>query len=242
MVSRIEVQSYSHSHARALALTVDAAVNSGNSGGPVLSQTSGEVIGIAFQGYAGSDIEGQGHAVPAPIIGRFLKAYRASLGAEASGLPSLGVHLQWLQSPAARARLAMRPGDTGVLVSHVDHNGSSQGLLQRGDVLLAVDGEARRRTPAPLASLTRSHSRRRRPRRQRSPCTHRTARVTCHGVAHRAADDVARGGGCGRRLRTTARAGCTARASRCWRCCTATTSATWWRCACGARARSWRWR
>ena len=62
VVSRIEVQSYSHSHSRALAVTVDAAVNSGNSGGPVVSEESGLIIGVAFQGYAGSDIEGQGHS------------------------------------------------------------------------------------------------------------------------------------------------------------------------------------
>lgn len=54
VVSRVEVQSYSHSHARALAITVDAAVNSGNSGGPVISEDSGLIVGIAFQGYAGA--------------------------------------------------------------------------------------------------------------------------------------------------------------------------------------------
>ena len=50
VVSRIEGQSYSHSHARALAVTVDAAINSGNSGGPVLSQSTGGLVGVAFQG------------------------------------------------------------------------------------------------------------------------------------------------------------------------------------------------
>ena len=73
VVSRIEVQSYSHSHARALAVTVDAAINSGNSGGPVLSQSTGGLVGVAFQGYAGSSVENQGHMVPAPVIDRFLK-------------------------------------------------------------------------------------------------------------------------------------------------------------------------
>jgi S1-C subfamily serine protease len=61
VVSRVEVQSYSHSHARALAVTVDAAINSGNSGGPVLSQLTGGLVGVAFQGYAGSSVENQGH-------------------------------------------------------------------------------------------------------------------------------------------------------------------------------------
>ena len=35
VVSRIEVVEYSHSYRPSLALTVDAAINAGNSGGPV---------------------------------------------------------------------------------------------------------------------------------------------------------------------------------------------------------------
>lgn len=49
VVSRVEVQTYTHSHSRALAVTVDAAVNSGNSGGPVVDCKSGKLMGIAFQ-------------------------------------------------------------------------------------------------------------------------------------------------------------------------------------------------
>jgi len=137
VVSRIEVQSYSHSHARALAVTVDAAVNSGNSGGPVVSETSGQVVGIAFQGYAGSDVENQGHMVPAPLIQRFLAAVKAG---RPTGLPSLGVYLQMLQSPALRARLAMGAQDSGVLVTGVEWRSVCEGQLLPGDVLLEVDG------------------------------------------------------------------------------------------------------
>ena len=137
VVSRIEVQGYSHSHARALAVTVDAAVNSGNSGGPVVSEASGEVVGIAFQGYAGSDVENQGHMVPPPLIGRFLAAARAG---RPTGLPSLGVYLQLLQSPALRSQLRMAAGDTGVLVTWVEHGSCCEGVLRIGDVVMAVGG------------------------------------------------------------------------------------------------------
>ena len=47
VISRIEVQQYEHSKRRLLAATVDAAINEGNSGGPVFMDD--EVVGIAFQ-------------------------------------------------------------------------------------------------------------------------------------------------------------------------------------------------
>ena len=47
VVSRVEMQSYSHSARTLLAITVDAAVNSGNSGGPVFSDDI--ILGIAVQ-------------------------------------------------------------------------------------------------------------------------------------------------------------------------------------------------
>lgn len=84
VVSRVEVQTYSHSSTRALAITVDAAINSGNSGGPIIDKESGEVIAIAFQGYAGSDVENQGHGVPAPLMHHFLHSLSRKLGEEPS--------------------------------------------------------------------------------------------------------------------------------------------------------------
>ena len=142
VVSRIEVQSYSHSHARALAVTVDAAINSGNSGGPVLSQTTGGLVGVAFQGYAGSSVENQGHMVPAPVVDRFLRGWEADKDAaqKEPRLPSLGVHLQLLNSPSLRKFLKMRDGQTGVMVTHVEHGSSAEGTLKSGDVLMEVDG------------------------------------------------------------------------------------------------------
>ena len=85
-------------------------------------------------------MENQGHLVPAPLVGRFLAAVRGGKPAEASGLPSLGVHLQHMMSPSARAKLGMGPHHTGVLISHVDCTGSAAGLLRERDVVLEIDG------------------------------------------------------------------------------------------------------
>lgn len=89
------------------------------------------------QGYAGSDIENQGHMVPSPLIRRFLDATAAG---KPCGLPSLGCFLQTLQSPALRSRLHMAPSHSGLLVTSVEHGGCCAGLLQVGDVLLEADG------------------------------------------------------------------------------------------------------
>ena len=136
VVSRVEVQTYSHSYAPALAVTVDAAVNSGNSGGPAVDALTGELIGIAFQGYAGSDVENQGHLVPTPLIHHFLEGLKIGN----PSLCTLGISMQRLQSESLRKKVELAPGETGMLLSKIQYKGAADGKLMEGDVLLSVDG------------------------------------------------------------------------------------------------------
>ena len=69
VVSRIEIQEYSHSQRGVLAVTIDAAINDGNSGGPVY--LGEKVTGIAFQTL--HDAENIGEVVPAPILSRWTR-------------------------------------------------------------------------------------------------------------------------------------------------------------------------
>ena len=133
VVSRIEVQRYEHSQRHLLAVTVDAAINEGNSGGPVFAR--GKVVGIAFQ--ALPEAENIGEMVPAPILRRFLDGVKKGKDAH---VPGLGITTQPLENPALRAHLGMRPHHSGVLITAVQYGSSAWGRLQVGDVLSELDG------------------------------------------------------------------------------------------------------
>lgn len=133
VVSRIEVQRYEHSQRHLLAVTVDAAINEGNSGGPVFAR--GKVVGIAFQ--AIPDAENIGEMVPAPILARFLAGVQQKKDAQ---VPGIGITTQPLENPALRAHLGMQPAHSGVLVTAVQFGSSAWGNLHVGDVLMELDG------------------------------------------------------------------------------------------------------
>ncbi len=133
VVSRIEVQCYSHSERYLMAVTVDAAINDGNSGGPVVM--GGRVVGIAFQSM--DDAENVGEMVPTPLIRHFLKCVEEGLD---PAIPSLSIAWQTLQNPVMRTANGLANGGSGVLVTHVDYGGAGWGVLQVGDVLLNLGG------------------------------------------------------------------------------------------------------
>jgi S1-C subfamily serine protease len=133
VVSRVEVQQYDHSQRHLLAATVDAAINEGNSGGPVFKD--GKIVGIAFQKL--SDADNIGEMVPAPLIHRFLEAVKTGRSVE---MPSLGIVSQNLENRVLRKQVGLSKKDTGVLVSAVEWGSATSGVLKPGDALLKVAG------------------------------------------------------------------------------------------------------
>lgn len=135
VVSRVDMQVYVHSGVdRHLAVQTDAAINPGNSGGPVVQD--GEVVGVAFQGT--DALENVGFFIPVEIVEHFLADMRDG---RYDGYPDLGAFSATLESPAQRRAVGMAEGDTGVLVSFVRRDSSADGVLEVGDVLLAIDGK-----------------------------------------------------------------------------------------------------
>lgn len=134
VVSRIEGQLYVHSGIdRHLTVQTDAAVNPGNSGGPVVRE--GKVVGVAFQ--ANLDLQSVGFFIPMEVIGRFLHDIEDG---RYEGYPELGVATAGLENPAARARLGLGPDESGIRVYDVYRGVSADGLILEGDVILHVDG------------------------------------------------------------------------------------------------------
>ena len=133
VVSRIEVQRYSHSQRHLLAVTVDAAINAGNSGGPVFGNN--KVVGIAFQKLTG--VDNIGEMVPPPIIRAFLDGVKHGKRPE---VPALGITTQNLENPLLRRQLGLNDNERGVVVLHVDHGGSADRILQPRDVITTIDG------------------------------------------------------------------------------------------------------
>ncbi|MBK6514044.1 MAG: trypsin-like peptidase domain-containing protein [Polyangiaceae bacterium] len=134
VVSRIEVSAYSHSQRPLLSVQIDAAVNAGNSGGPVFK--GDKLIGVAFQ--ALDESQNIAYAISVPVIEHFLADLDAGRPAT---FPSLGVVWQRLESDSHRRSLGLKRADGGVLVARVAYESTAWGVIQEGDVILAIDGE-----------------------------------------------------------------------------------------------------
>jgi len=134
VVSRVEYQEYAHSRAYLLAFQIDAAINPGSSGGPVIKD--GKIVGVAFQGLKGG--ENIGYMVPAPIIRHFLKDIEDG---KYDGIPSIEGHAQSMENYSLRAKYQMSSGQTGVLVTYIPPGSSAENLLRPGDVILSIDGK-----------------------------------------------------------------------------------------------------
>lgn len=105
-------------------LQTDAAINSGNSGGP-LCNSNGEVIGINNMKLITSGVEGMGFAIPIEEASAYADAI---INGKNITKPTLGI--------------TMGDNQNGVLVSDVTPNSAAANAgLQKGDVITAINDE-----------------------------------------------------------------------------------------------------
>lgn len=120
-------------------LQIDAALNPGNSGGP-LANVNGEVIGINSLKLVQSEIEGMGFAIPVELVKTIAEKLEKG---ERIERPALGVSMSDVDS----TYLLYRNGivldssiDKGVVVVEVyNDTAASKAGLQKGDVILAIN-------------------------------------------------------------------------------------------------------
>ena len=132
VISRIEIGSYSHSGSTLLMSQIDAPVNPGNSGGPVISD--GKVVGVIHQGVSNS--QNIGYMIPLPIIMHFLEE---SERGEYLGFPSGVLKAQPIRNPAMRAYYGLKDGG-GLLIYNISKQHHFSDVLEVGDILLSIDG------------------------------------------------------------------------------------------------------
>lgn len=134
VTSRIEITQYAHSRLMLLGVQIDAAINSGNSGGPVILDH--KIVGVATQTKV--DAENIGYIVPVPIIEHFLTDLKDG---QYDGFPDDGITTQPLENQTLRDSLRLPDTETGVYVFEVVPGGSTDGPLRPGDVLLSIDNK-----------------------------------------------------------------------------------------------------
>ena len=118
-------------------IQTDAAINKGNSGGPLFNM-EGEVVGVnsAIYSPSGGSV-GLGFAVTSNIV-EYIAADLRDDGQVSRGW--LGVSIQNV-SPELAAALGIEKS-TGALVSDVVAGSPAEGVLQQGDVILSFNNEA----------------------------------------------------------------------------------------------------
>ncbi|XP_022954937.1 protease Do-like 9 [Cucurbita moschata] len=137
VVSRIEILSYVHGSTELLGLQIDAAINSGNSGGPAFND-KGNCVGIAFQSLKHEDAENIGYVIPTPVILHFIQDYEKN-GAY-TGFPILGLEWQKMENPDLRKAMGMKQDQKGVRIRRIDPTGPESKVLKPADIILSFDG------------------------------------------------------------------------------------------------------
>lgn len=117
-----------------IALQIDAAINFGNSGGPVIDSNN-YVIGVAFSAIDSSYAENMGYIIPTILINFFITALeRGSFDdGNFSGLSRLNLSTQTLHNKTLRGIFHTKSNDNGILMT------SAYSTIKEFDILTHIE-------------------------------------------------------------------------------------------------------
>lgn len=123
-------------------MQTDAAVNSGNSGGP-LCNSNGDVVGVVNAKISSTGVEGIGFAIPIEVAQE--KAEQIISGNK-SDYPYLGISMlnvtSALSYPQYNSYLQQNNINTGVIVIDVEKNSSAdEAGIKSNDIILSIDND-----------------------------------------------------------------------------------------------------
>lgn len=120
-------------------IQTDAAVNSGNSGGP-LCNANGQVIGVVNAKLSGSGIEGIGFAIP---IDTAIEKADEIIGGNEKEYPYIGVSIASVSDAKNDFRyysyVKSLDIEEGILVLDVEKNSPAYNKLKKGDVITKIN-------------------------------------------------------------------------------------------------------
>ena len=124
-------------------IQTDAAINSGNSGGP-LANGNGEVIGITSMKLVTSGVEGMGFAIP---IETAIKYADKIINNEEIITPYMGVAMLNINEAyyyrEFRSIITESDLDSGVVIASVEDNSpADKAGLKQGDIVTKIDGKS----------------------------------------------------------------------------------------------------
>ena len=132
IVSRIEYKSYSwNPWANYLTIQIDAAINSGNSGGAVINKDN-KIVGIAMMKLTHAD--NIGYIVPSVVINTFLNDIKDN---KVDGFASTQTIVSYIENQDMKDYLGLHD-DLGILITRVDIEDVE---LQENDVLISINGK-----------------------------------------------------------------------------------------------------